>query len=236
MSAAYAVRGSPAAPNGRCAIRPSSRAREDRAPVLELVDVARRLVAEDLDRVLVAEVVRALDGVERVLLGIVLRRVPERSVDPAFGRAGVAADGMDLGDDGDVGAHVERLDGGAHPRAAAAHDQDVVLRVHGIGRYTTGRGLGPLHAAASMEDERHEEHGAANHDDEREDLRDPSADAALRAVIPDRPQHAYQSSRDEHLAGAAARCACERQDAENECGDPGDRPHTYRAIETRLIG
>ena len=39
-------------------------AREDRAPVLELVDVAGRLVAEDLDRVLVAEVVRALDRVE----------------------------------------------------------------------------------------------------------------------------------------------------------------------------
>ena len=50
------------------------RAREDGAPVLELVDVARRLVAEDLDRVLVAEVVGALDGVERVRLGVVLAR------------------------------------------------------------------------------------------------------------------------------------------------------------------
>ncbi len=74
MSAAYAVRGAPAAPNGRCAIRPSSRAREDGAPVLELVDVVRRLVAEDLDRVLVAEVVGALDGVEGVRLRIVLGR------------------------------------------------------------------------------------------------------------------------------------------------------------------
>ena len=64
------------------------RAREDRAPVLELVDVIRRLVAEDLDRVLVAEVVGALDGVEGVLLGIVLGGVPERRVDPALGRAG----------------------------------------------------------------------------------------------------------------------------------------------------
>ena len=49
-------------------------AREDRAPVLELVDVARRLGAEDLDRVLVAEVVGALDRVEGVLLGVVLGR------------------------------------------------------------------------------------------------------------------------------------------------------------------
>ena len=79
-------------------------AREDRAPVLELVDVVGRLVAEDLDRVLVAEVVGALDRVERVLLGVVLGRVPERGVDPALGRAGVAADRVDLGEKRDVGA------------------------------------------------------------------------------------------------------------------------------------
>ena len=50
-------------------------AREDRAPVLELVDVVRRLVAEDLDGVLVTEVVRAFDGVVGVLLRVVLGRV-----------------------------------------------------------------------------------------------------------------------------------------------------------------
>ncbi len=58
----------------RCAEGPLSDpavlgAREDSAPVLELVDVAGRLVAEDLDRVLVAEVVGALDRVVGVLLG-----------------------------------------------------------------------------------------------------------------------------------------------------------------------
>ena len=77
-------------------------AREDRAPVLELVDVAGRLLAEDLDRVLVAQVVGALDRVEGVLLGVVLGGVPERRVDPALGRAGVAADRMDLRDERDV--------------------------------------------------------------------------------------------------------------------------------------
>src|SRR5262249_32306743 len=64
-------------------------AREARAPILELVDVPGRLVAEDLDRILVAEVVRALDRVEGVDLGVVLRRVAERRVDAAFGRARV---------------------------------------------------------------------------------------------------------------------------------------------------
>ena len=49
-------------------------AREHRAPVVELVDVVRRLAREDLDRVLVGEEVGALDGVERVRLGRVLPR------------------------------------------------------------------------------------------------------------------------------------------------------------------
>ena len=130
MSAAYAVRGAPAAPNGPLRDLALRRAREDRAPALELVDVGRRLVAQDLDRVLVAEVVRALDGVERVLLGAVLGRVPERRVDPALGRAGVAADRVDLGEKRDVGALVERLDGRAHPGETGPDDKHVMLRQH----------------------------------------------------------------------------------------------------------
>ena len=118
--------------------------REDRAPVLELVDVAGRVVAEGLDGVLVAEVVGALDGVECVLLGVVLGGVPERRVDAALGRAGVAPGRMDLGDDGDVDARVECLDGGAHTGATGADDEDVVLRFHRQGSYTNG------HASASL--------------------------------------------------------------------------------------
>ena len=104
--------------------------REDAAPVLELVDVAGRLAREDLDRVLVAEVVGALDGVEGVLLRAVLRGVPERRVDPALGRAGVAPRGVDLRDDADVRARVECLDRGAHAGAAGPDDDDVVLGLH----------------------------------------------------------------------------------------------------------
>src|SRR5262249_45754424 len=114
---------------------PVLRPREDRAPVLELVDVARRLVAEDLDRILVAEVVRALDGVEGVDLGTVLRGVPEGRVDAALGGARVAADGVDLREERDVGACVEGLDGCAHACATGADDEDVVLRFHRYGRY-----------------------------------------------------------------------------------------------------
>jgi hypothetical protein len=111
-------------------------AREDRAPVLELVDVVRRFVAERLDRVLVAEVVRPLDGVVGVLLGVVLRRVPERCVDAALGRAGMASRRVDLRDDRDVRAGVERLDGCAHAGTTGADDEDVVLSFHRQGSYT----------------------------------------------------------------------------------------------------
>ena len=74
--------------------------------MLELVDVAGRLAAEDLDRVLVAEVVGALDRVERVDVGVVLGCVSERRVDAALGRAGVASRRVELRDDGDIGARV----------------------------------------------------------------------------------------------------------------------------------
>ena len=99
--------------------------------MLELVDVARRLAGEDLDRVLVGEEVRPLDGVEGVRLRRVLLRVPERGVDAALGRAGMAAGRMELRDDGDVGSGVERLDRRAHARATGADHEDIVRRFHG---------------------------------------------------------------------------------------------------------
>jgi hypothetical protein len=123
--------------------------REDGAPVLELVDVVRRLVAEHLDRVLVAEVVRTLDRVESMLLRVVIRGVAERSVDPTLGRAGVAAHRVDLGEKRHIGARVESLDRGPHSRAAGTDDQHVVLRFHSLGRYRKRLGLGFVAAAAS---------------------------------------------------------------------------------------
>ena len=98
--------------------------------MLELVDVVRRLVAEDLDGVLVAEVVRPLDGVGGVLLGVVLGRVPQGGVDPALGRAGMAAHRVDLREESHVRALIVRLDGCAHARATGAYDEDVVRCFH----------------------------------------------------------------------------------------------------------
>ena len=117
-------------------------AREHRAPVLELVDVVGRLVAEHLDRVLVAEVVRALDRVEGVLLGVVLGGVAERGVDPALSGARMAAHGVDLRDERHVRPLVVGLDSRAHAGTAGTDDQDVVLRLHQVGRYPIEMGKG----------------------------------------------------------------------------------------------
>ena len=70
--------------------------------VLELEDLLRGLAAHDLDGVLVAQVVGALDGVEGVRLPRVLG--VQRRVDPARRGVGVRADRMDLGQDRRGGA------------------------------------------------------------------------------------------------------------------------------------
>ena len=101
-------------------------AAEDRSPVLQLVHLQRRALAEDLDRVLVADVVGALDGVERVVLGAVLGLVAEGGVDPALGRARMAADRVELGHEGDVNARLVRGDGRPHARKTGTDDDDVV--------------------------------------------------------------------------------------------------------------
>jgi hypothetical protein len=100
-------------------------AREGTAPVLHLVDRAGSVTAQELDRVLVPEEVGALDGVVDVVLDRVPVHVGQRGGDSALGRPGVAAAGVDLGDDG----HVEmagQLHGRPQPRETRAHDDDVV--------------------------------------------------------------------------------------------------------------
>ena len=80
------------------------------ADVLEVHRLAGRLRAHDLDRVLVAEEVRALDGVVGVLGPVVVDR--DRGVDPAGGGDRVRAHRVDLAHDRDAGA------GSAAARAA----------------------------------------------------------------------------------------------------------------------
>ena len=118
-------------------------AREDGAPVLELVDVVRRLVAEDLDRVLVAEVVGALDRVEGVLLGSSSEAFPSAALIPPSAAPEWLRTGWIFEMSATSAPASMRLDGRAHARAAGPDDEHVVLRFHRIGRYRKKARLRP---------------------------------------------------------------------------------------------
>ena len=98
---------------------------EGHAPVLELQHLVGSLPAHDLDGVLVAQVVRALDRVEGVRLPGVLG--VQRGVDAARRRVGVRADRMDLADDADGCAALCCAEGGSLSGEAGSYDEDVVL-------------------------------------------------------------------------------------------------------------
>ena len=81
-------------------------------------------------------------------LGIVVRLVPERRVDAALGRAGVAPRRVQLRHDRNPSACVVGLDRGAHACAAGAHNQHVERPVHLHGNYRMPplAGSGPVRA------------------------------------------------------------------------------------------
>ena len=100
---------------------------ERHAEVLELVDHLGRFAAHELDRVLVAEPVGALDGVVEVVVPVVLAHVAERGADAALRGHGVRAGREHLGEHGHVEAGARQLQRGAHAGAAGADDDDVEL-------------------------------------------------------------------------------------------------------------
>ena len=110
---------------------------ERQAHVLEVDDRGDGLLGHDLRRVLVDEVVAALDRVEGVPLPVVLLDVREGGAHAALRGTGVGARGIELGEHRGAGTR-GGLDGGAHARAAGAGDDDVVLVV--VNR-TIGHGI-----------------------------------------------------------------------------------------------
>ena len=97
---------------------------EDRPEMFHLDDGRARLPAEELDRVLVPEVVGALHRVVDVGVDRILR--PDRSVDPSLSRPRVRAQGMELRNDGDVPAGLDRREGSPLPGEARADHDDIV--------------------------------------------------------------------------------------------------------------
>src|SRR5258705_145041 len=99
-------------------------------PSLELHQLLRGFLDERLDGVLIGHPVAAGDGVVRVLVEAVIRT--GHTGRPAFGGDGVAAHGIDLGNDGDPksGVGLGDRDGGTQSSATPAHHEDVVRWGH----------------------------------------------------------------------------------------------------------
>src|SRR5262249_28464957 len=79
-----------------------------------------------LDRVLIAEPVRPLDGVVHVPAPVIRAHVAERGTDAALGGHGVAAGGKEFGDAGGREARLCQPERGAQPGPARADDDHVV--------------------------------------------------------------------------------------------------------------
>ena len=108
------------------------------------IDRLDRLARQDLGRVLVDEVVAALDGVVHVPLPVVLFLVAQRGADAALGRAGVRPRGVELGQHGRLDAVARELE--RRPQAGAAGTDDDGLVVVD-GRPASGRATAPAPSA-----------------------------------------------------------------------------------------
>ena len=105
--------------------RPVRVAVERHAEMLQLVNDLGRLAAHELDRVLIAQIVGALDRVEHVPQPLVFAHVAERSADSALGRNRVRARWKHFRKDRYAQAGVSQLQRAAHPGAAGAHDHRI---------------------------------------------------------------------------------------------------------------
>ena len=95
---------------------------EGQAHVFQFVDGRHGLIAHELDRILVAQVIRAFDGIVGVPFGMVFFLAAERCADATLGGAGVRTGGVELGDNGGFGAP-GGVQAGHEPRPACPHHQ-----------------------------------------------------------------------------------------------------------------
>ncbi len=96
--------------------------------VLQLVDGVYRLPAHDLHRVLVGQVIGALDRVEHVPFPLVLFQVAQGRADPPLGGPGVGTGRIQLGENGDLGT--ASPSGGLSPTGLQGRHQAGAARPH----------------------------------------------------------------------------------------------------------
>ncbi len=96
---------------------------EGQAHVLQLDDPLDGLLGQDLRRVLVGQVVAALDRVVHVPLPVVLLLVAQGRAHATLGGAGMGAGGIELAEDGRAHAGPRQFQGRPQARPAGAHDE-----------------------------------------------------------------------------------------------------------------
>jgi hypothetical protein len=101
-------------------------ARERHAVMFELDDRGRRLLAHELDGVLIAQPIRALDRVVHVPAPVIGAHVAERRGDPALRRDRVAARGKHLGQAGGRQTRLGQTKRRAQSRPAGADHHHIV--------------------------------------------------------------------------------------------------------------
>ena len=98
---------------------------ERHAVILEFDDALVGLAAHELDGILVAQPVRALDGVVHMPVPVIFLGVAQAGGDAALCRHRVRTGWKDLGQHGGLEAGFRQLDGGAQTGAAGAYDHRV---------------------------------------------------------------------------------------------------------------
>ena len=102
-------------------------ARERHTVVFELDHRSRRVLAHVLDRVLIAEPVRALDRVVEVVAPVVIAHIAERGGNAALRRDRVRARRKNFGQTDGLQAFRGESEGRAQARAAGANDDHIVF-------------------------------------------------------------------------------------------------------------
>jgi hypothetical protein len=150
---------------------------ERHAHVLQVVDDLGGFTAHELDGVLVAQPVGALDGVVEVVVPVVLVHVAERGADAALGSHGVRTGGEHLGEHGHVEAGARELQRGAHAGAAGADDDDVELAL--------GKGCGCGHGFRASRELEWPSPGRTQEPDDGEDVQHQAHASGLDVIHPD---------------------------------------------------
>ena len=160
------------------------------AHVLEVIHDLRGFTAHELDRILVAEPVRALDGVVEVVVPVVVGHVAQRGTDAALRCHGVRTGGEHFGQHGHVQAGAGQLQGGTHAGTTGAEDHDVKFAggdlifgiAHGLESCFRGlRGSGGSEAPQDLNSPA----GAAGQPDDGKDVQHQAHTHGLDVVHPD---------------------------------------------------